>query len=142
MAELKTKKNDKDVRAFLEAVEHKKRKEDSLKLFEMMNEAIGTSPNMWGDSIVGYGSYHYKSKSGQEGDWFVTGFSPRKQSMTVYVLPGLDTFEAELAKLGKHKVGKGCIYINKLEDVNTDILMDIVKKAFLNMEGKNFKVEV
>ena len=142
MAELKTKKNDKDVRAFLDGVEHKKRKEDSLMLHELMNEALGIEPSMWGDSIVGYGSYHYKSKSGQEGDWFVTGFSPRKQSMTVYILPGLSKFEAELDKLGKHKVGKGCIYINKLEDVNTDVLMNIVRKAFVDMEGKNFKVEV
>ncbi len=142
MSELKTKKNDGNVENFLNAVEHKKRKEDSLKLLEMMNKTIGIMPNMWGDSIIGYGSYHYKSKSGQEGDWFVTGFSPRKQSMTVYVLPGLHKFEEQLSRLGKHKLGKGCIYINKLEDVDTNVLMEIVKAAYDELEGKNFKVEV
>jgi len=142
MSELKTKKTDGDVLTFLGAVEHNKRRTDSLILLKMMNETTGIKPNMWGDSIIGYGSYHYKSKSGREGDWFVTGFSPRKQSLTVYVMPGLYKFEEQLKQLGKHKVGKGCIYINKLEDVDTDVLMDIVNAAYRELEEKNFKIEV
>ena len=142
MSELKTKKNDKDVLSFLENVDHKKRKEDSLKLFELMNKTLGLEASMWGDSIVGYGSYHYKSKSGRSGDWFVTGFSPRKQSMTVYVLAGLHKFEEELSRLGKHKTGKGCLYINKLEDVDLEVLMEIVTKTYKDFESKNFNIEV
>lgn len=142
MSELKTKKNEKDVLDFIENVDHKKRKKDSLKLFELMNKTLGIAPSMWGDSIVGYGSYHYKSKSGRTGDWFVTGFSPRKQSMTVYVLPGLHKFEKELEALGKHKIGKGCIYINKLEDIDIEVLMDIVQKAYKDFENRDFNIEV
>lgn len=142
MAELKTKKNNKNVLSFLEGVEHKKRREDSLTLYSMINKTIGIKPSMWGDSIVGYGSYHYKTRSGQEGDWFITGFSPRKQSMTVYILPGLQKFESQLERLGKHKQGKGCIYINKLEDVDTNVLMEIVQSAFDDLKEQGFKIEV
>jgi len=142
MSELKTKKNENDVKAFVESLDHKKRREDSLKLLEIMNEVTKEDPSMWGDSIIGYGSYHYKTKSGREGDWFVTGFSPRKQSLSVYIMPGLHPFDEELKRLGKHKVGKGCLYINKLEDVEIDVLKEIIEKSFDAMRAKDFRIEV
>lgn len=142
MTELKTKKNSKNVKDFLESLDHKKRREDSLKLLEIMNDVTKESPCMWGDAIVGYGSYHYKTKSGREADWFVTGFSPRKQSLSVYIMPGLYKFDDQLKRLGKHKVGKGCLYINKLEDIEIDVLREIIQKAFDDMRARDFRIEV
>ena len=84
---------------------------------------------MWGTSIVGFGSYHYKYASGREGDWFLTGFSPRKQSLTLYIMPGFDRYESLLGNLGKYKTGKSCLYINKLEDVDRTILQEIIKQS-------------
>ncbi len=128
MAEIKTKANDGDVMAFLESVEHKKRREDGLKLYEFFKGITDLTPVLWGNSIVGYGSYHYESKSGQKGDWFKVGFSPRKASMTVYIIAGFDDFEEELSRLGKHKISKGCLYINKLEDIDLEVLKELISK--------------
>lgn len=133
MGELKTKRNDGDVRAFIEAVEHDRRREDGLALLELFDEVTGMKPMMWGDSMVGYGSYHYKSKSGQEGDWFVTGFSPRKQNISVYIMPGFNLLELDLSELGKHKTGRSCLYINKLSDIDLDVLKSLVKESISKM---------
>ncbi len=130
MYELKTKENDNNPKAFIEKVTHEKRRLQGLELLGLMEKWTGYPPRMWGESIIGYGSYHYHYKSGQEGDWLVTGFSPRKANLTIYILPNLDQCEALLNQLGKHKRGKGCIYINKLEDVQLDILEKIVKMAY------------
>jgi hypothetical protein len=92
---------------------------------------------MWGDSIVGFGSYHYKYASGREGDWFVTGFSPRKQNLTLYIMSGFDEYERLLGKLGKHSTGKSCLYIKKIEDVDVDVLTELVKKSVEHMEKTN-----
>lgn len=90
---------------------------------------------MWGASIIGYGTYHYKSeRSSQEGDWMMTGFSPRKQNLTIYIMPGFDKYQAELAKLGKHKSSVGCLYIKRLSDVNVDVLKKIIADAFMAMK--------
>ena len=91
---------------------------------------------MWGPSIIGFGSYHYKYDSGREGDAFLTGFSPRAQNMTVYIMPGFSKYEATLKKLGKHKLGKSCLYIKKLEDVDLDILTDIIKDSVEVMNAR------
>ena len=136
MAKVKTGQNDGDVMAFLNAVEHKKRKEDSFVILDIMKEITGEEPKMWGTSIVGFGSYHYKYASGREGDWPLTGFSPRKQSMTLYIMPGFDRYEKLMEKLGKYKTGKSCLYINKLEDVDMVVLKDLVKGSVDYMNEK------
>lgn len=128
--ELKTKVNDASVEKFLNSVEHDKRREDGLKVLDIMREVTGEEPKMWGKSIVGFGTFHYKSKSGMEGDWMRVGFSPRKQSLTLYVLNDSKKQADALEKLGKYKTGKGCLYINKLEDVDEKALRDVIKYGF------------
>lgn len=129
MAELKTRKNEQDVEAFLNSVEHDKRREDSFVVLELMKEVTGEEPKMWGNSIIGFGEYRYKYASGREGDWFLTGFSPRKQAMTLYIMGGFDQYGELLAKLGKYSTGKGCLYIKKIEDVDVDMLRELVAKS-------------
>ena len=133
MAELKTKQNEQDVYEFLDGVSNETRKNDGYAVLELMRTTTGLEPRMWGDSIVGFGSYHYKYASGREGDWFLTGFSPRKQSLTVYIMPGFDEYEALLERLGKHKIGKSCLYINKLEDVDLSVLKMLIEKSVNKM---------
>ncbi len=125
----KTQPNDADVAAFLNSVEHQKRREDSLKMLDMMSEITGEKPVMWGDSIVGFGLYRYKYKSGREGDWFYTGFSPRKQNLTLYIMDGFKKRPELLEKLGKCKTSVACLYINKLEDVDEKILRQVIKES-------------
>lgn len=134
MGEIKTKRNKASVKEFLESVEHKRRREDGLALLEIFNEVTGMVPEMWGDSMVGYGSYHYKSKSGQEGDWFLTGFSPRKQNLSIHIMPGFDLLEMELSALGKHKTGRSCLYINKLADIDIEVLKKLIADSVTTMK--------
>lgn len=129
MSEPKTKPTNKSVEGFLNAVEHPQKKKDSFELLKIMKEITKEEPAMWGPSIVGFGSVHYKYASGREGDWPITGFSPRKRNLTVYIMPGFEDFGDLLEKLGKHKVGKSCLYINKLADVDTAILKEIIQKS-------------
>jgi len=137
MAELKTKRNKGNVEAFLSSVADEKKKQDSFTILELMKQVTGKEPEMWGDSIVGFGSYHYKYASGREGDWFVTGFSPRKQNLTLYIMAGFDEYDQLLSKLGKHSIGKSCLYIKKVEDVDMDVLKELVKKSVEYMEKSN-----
>jgi hypothetical protein len=129
MTELKTRPNEKNVKEFLNSVENNRRRQDSLELLKIMEEVTQEEPVMWGDSIVGFGSYHYKYASGREADWLAIGFSPRKQSLTVYIMDGFDKYDDLLEKLGKHKTGKSCLYINKLDDVNIAILKDLISES-------------
>ncbi len=129
MADFKTKPTDVKVLDFLKNVENQRRREDSFELLDLIKSVTKEEPTMWGTSIVGFGLYHYRYKSGREGDWFKTGFSPRKRSLTIYLGYSLDDFKELLDKLGKHRTGKGCIYINKLSDVNKDVLKEIIKKS-------------
>ncbi len=129
MAELKTKPNKASVKAFIDGVEDEQRRKDARAILKLMKEVTGKRPKMWGPSIVGFGSYHYKYASGREGDWFVAGFSPRKQNMTLYIMSGFKGHDKLLAKLGKHKTGKACLYINKLEDVDLKVLRELVKRS-------------
>lgn len=129
MAELKTRQTLESVSNFLEAISDEKKKRDSLKILEMIKQATGLQPHMWGDSIVGFGSYRYKYQSGREGDWFLIGFSPRKQNLTLYIMAGFDDYDHLLKKLGKYKTGKACLYIKKLEDVDTTVLQELVTKS-------------
>ena len=134
MAELKTKQNKGDVHAYLNSVENEKKRQDAFAILELMQKATGLEPEMWGDSIVGFGKYHYKYASGREGDWFVTGFAPRKQNLTLYIMPGFERYDELMASLGKHKTGKSCLYINKLEDVNLEVLEELVRQSAAQMQ--------
>lgn len=125
MAENKTKATHASVAQFLAAVSEKQRA-DAQTVLELMQTASGEPPKLWGGSIVGFGDHHYVYESGREGDWFLTGFSPRKSSLTLYVLNGFPGQDELLEKLGKHKVGKGCLYINKLEDVHLPTLKKLI----------------
>lgn len=126
---MKTQKNEASVEGFLNRVENEKRREDSFVVLDLMKEVTGEKPVMWGTSIVGFGSYHYKYASGREGDWFVVGFSPRKQSMTLYIVDGFGNYDLLLRDLGKYKTGKSCLYINKLEDVDQKVLRELVMQS-------------
>lgn len=137
MAEPKTKKNDLSPVDFINSLDDETKKQDSLNLLQIFEECTGEQPAMWGPSIVGYGAYHYKSeRSSQEGDWMMTGFSPRKQNLTIYIMPGFDKYKAELEKLGKCKTSVGCLYIKKLSDVDTDVLKGIISDSFAEMKMK------
>lgn len=133
MAENKTTKNAQNVETFIQSVTHEGKKKDSLEILEMMQQITGEKPTMWGTSIIGFGEVHYKYASGREGDWFKVGFSPRKANISLYLM-GCDISKANklLEQLGKHKVGKGCLYINKLADVDIDVLQKIIKEGYEN----------
>ena len=137
MAELKTKRNKGNVAAFLNNIPDEKKRQDSFAVLELMERVTGKEPEMWGDSIIGFGSYHYKYASGREGDWFVTGFSPRKQNLTLYIMSGFDEYDQLLSNLGKHSTGKSCLYIKKIEDINVDVLNELVEKSVKHMEKIN-----
>ncbi|MBC8329874.1 MAG: DUF1801 domain-containing protein [Planctomycetes bacterium] len=127
MAELKTKQHDGDVEAFLDAVEPEQRRRDSRAVCRIMQEVTGEPPKMWGPSIVGFGSYHYVYASGREGDWMLSGFSPRKQALTLYIMSGFTRYDELMAKLGKYKTGKACLYLKKLEDVDEKVLRELIR---------------
>ena len=126
MAELKTKPTEHSVEEFLDSIENEKKRLDSFAILKLMKDITKVRPKMWGPSIVGFGSYHYKYESGREGDWFLTGFSPRKQNLTLYIMSGFNRYEELMKHLGKYKTGKGCLYINKLEDVDPARLRELV----------------
>jgi|SRR5215204_3693484 len=138
MGELKTQENDASVTDFIDAVPEETKRRDSYVLLELFKRVTGQEPRMWGTSIIGFGKYHYKSeRSTQEGDWPLAAFSPRKQNLTLYFMSGFDTFLAEdLAKLGKHKTSKACLYINKLADVDVAVLEEAVRKGFIEAKQK------
>ena len=129
MADLKTRQNNAGVKKFLDSVEDVQKRKDSLAVLEMMQKITGEKPKMWGTSIVGFGNYHYKYASGREGDWFVTGFSPRKQALTLYIMSGFSEYDALLKKLGKFKTGKSCLYVKQLDDVHLGTLRELIKRS-------------
>jgi len=130
MAELKTKPSYQSVEEFLNSIPDEKKRRDSFTILDLMKQTTQIEPKMWGGAVVGFGDVHYKYQSGREGDWFKVGFSPRKQNLTLYLSYGFEEFGDLLAKLGKHKLGKACLYINKVEDVDLDILKQLVEKSF------------
>lgn len=136
MADLKTKVNEASVEEFLEGFPEDKRK-DCYTILEMMKTVTNNEPKMWGTSIIGFGDYHYEYKSGREGDFFLTGFSPRKQNLTLYINGGFDQYSGLLEKLGKYKTSKACLYIKKLDDVDTQVLQEIIKKSVTAMSKNN-----
>jgi hypothetical protein len=133
MSTIKTTVNDASVEDFINTVPDETKKKDSFTLLKMFTKITGEKPKMWGSSIIGFGQYHYKSeRSKQEGDWPLAGFSPRKQNLTLYITIGFDKYSDILAKLGKHKTSVSCLYINKLTDVDQEVLEKLVKKAYLD----------
>ena len=137
MAEPKTKKNRASVKAFIDSIDDEQKRRDSRVIMKLMKDATGNRPAMWGHNIVGYGSYHYTYASGREGDWFLTGFSPRKQNLTLYIMSGFDAYEPMLDRLGKHSTGKSCLYVKRLEDVDTSILRDLIEASVSHVEATN-----
>ncbi len=136
MAELKTKEDETPVKKFIASVPDEQKRKDALAIVEMMKEATKLEPKMWGASIIGFGSFHYKYASGHEGDTCLMGFSPRKQNISLYLPGGHAAYSNELKQLGKHKTGKGCLYINKLADVDTNVLRNIFKKGAQSSASK------
>ena len=137
MAELKTKLNNASVDKFLNGVKDEQARADCYQISEIMKKATKAEPKMWGTNIVGFGSYHYKYESGREGDWFIAGFSPRKQNLTLYSMGGFTWQEELLKNLGKHSLGKGCLYIKKLEDVDIKVLKELITKSVGRVKKSN-----
>jgi Domain of unknown function (DU1801) len=138
MAENKTKQTKADVNAFLQSVADEEKRKDSLALLKLMKSITKQEPAMWGGSIVGFGSFHYKSeRSKQEGDWFLTGFSPRKQNITIYIISGFAKYGDLLKKLGKHKTSSGsCLLINKLANIDLAVLKELITVSYKDMKEK------
>ena len=134
MAELKTKLTDASVDEFLKGVKDEGTRADCYQIIEMMKKATKAEPKMWGTSIIGFGQYRFKYPSGRELDWFPVGFSPRKQNITLYLMGGFEENKDLLKKLGKHSLGKGCLYIKKLEDVDTKVLKQLVTDMVKRMK--------
>ncbi|MCB0401850.1 MAG: DUF1801 domain-containing protein [Flavobacteriales bacterium] len=133
MSENKTQKTAASVEVFIKQVDHEGKRNDAFKILEMMKTITKEAPRMWGPSIIGFGDVHYKYASGREGDWFKVGFSPRKANISLYLM-GCDISKADhiLARLGKYKTGKGCLYINKLADVDVDVLKELIREGYEN----------
>lgn len=137
MSTPKTTVNDASVTDFIAAVPDEAKRNDCFTLLELFTKVTGEQSKMWGASIIGFGTYHYKSeRSKQEGDWPLTGFSPRKQNLTLYIMPGFNDYQELLKRLGKHKVSVGCLYINKLADVDLAVLEQLIAATFADMKKK------
>ena len=138
MAENKTKLTGESVKKFLEAIEDEGRRKDCYAVTKLMEEATGEKPKMWGPSIVGFGSYHYKGASGREGEWMLIGFSPRKQNLTLYIMTGFEKQTDLLEKLGKHSASKGSsLYIKRLDDLHLPTLKKLINQSVKYMKKKN-----
>jgi hypothetical protein len=138
MSEPKTRVNDASVEDFINSVQDDVKRHDSFTLLEMFTRITSEPAKMWGSSIVGFGQYHYKSeRSSQEGDWMLTGFSPRKANLTLYIMPGFANYEDLLKDLGKHKTSVGCLYINKLADVDLKILEKLIAQSYQSMKKQH-----
>lgn len=135
MSAIKTRVNDGSVEDFINSVDDEVKRADSFKLLAIYKKQTGEPAKMWGSSIIGFGQYHYKSeRSSQEGDWMLTGFSPRKQNLTLYFMAGFDDLKDLFDNLGKHKISKGCLYINKLSDVDLKVLEQLIKRSYTDMK--------
>lgn len=133
MRELKTKANTASVEKFLNGIEDEQRRQDCFRVLQLMKAATKTEPAMWGASIVGFGRYRYKYESGTKGEWFLMGFSPRKQDLTLYIMSGLERYSALLKKLGKHKTGRACLYIKRLDDVDESTLKQLIERSLTDI---------
>lgn len=134
--ENKTKPTSTSVNYYLAGLEPERRRDDAMAVSAMMRRVTGEIPKMWGESIVGFGNTHYKYESGREGDWFLVGFAPRKTNLVLYIMPGFKEYGPLMKKLGKHKTGKSCLYLNKLADVDMKVLEQLVAKSAAHMRKK------
>lgn len=135
--ELKTKKNEASVEDFINKIEDEKMREDCRKVSKLMQKATGAEAEMWGANIVGFGKYMYKYASGREGEWMEVAFSPRKANLTLYIMSGFKEYDELLAKLGKHKTGKSCLYIKRLSDVDEKVLKELIESSVKNVRKGN-----
>jgi Domain of unknown function (DU1801) len=135
MAELKTRKTDKNVTDYINSIANERRKKDILQIKKIFDDITGKEAVLWNNDMIGYGSYHYKSdRSTQEGDWPITGFSSRKQNISIYIMPGVNKYQTILDEIGKHKASKGsCLYINKLDDISLDVFVKLIRLSFEDM---------
>jgi hypothetical protein len=140
MSDQKTKPTPVSVEDFLAALPDERKRADSIQICKMMTEITGEPPVIWGPSIVGFGSYHYVYASGHSGDAPLTGFSPRKANLTIYIMGGFDQYESLLSRLGKHSVGKSCLYIKRLDDVDRDVLRDLIDRSYRYMHAQHPRV--
>lgn len=129
MAENKTVQNNQNVQAFIDQVEDAQKRQDCGTLIALMSEVTGQPAAMWGDAIVGFGTYHYRYESGREGDYFLVGFSPRKANLTLYIMGGFENYEALMGKIGKHSTGKSCLYVKTLADLDMGVLRELVRQS-------------
>lgn len=136
MAELKTKRNKRSVVEFLEQIEDEQKKRDAFLFLNLFKKVTQLEAALWGDAIIGFGTYHYVYASGREGDWMLTGFSPRKQKFSLYIMSGFSRFNDLLQKLGKHKTAKSCLYVNKWEDIDPLVLEELIKQSVSYMKEK------
>ena len=134
MAELKTRVNDGDVKKFIAGLAEERERRDCAALVKLMKDATGAAPRMWGTNIVGFGTYHYVYASGQEGDWPLIAFSPRKKNLSLYIMPGFGRYDALMKKLGPHKTGKSCLYVRTLDDIHLPTLKTLVVKSVRDMK--------
>jgi len=135
MSELKTRPTDRKVSQFIDAVEPDQKRQDCWTIVEMMRTVTGAEPVLWGSSIVGFGTYTYVNTTKKPADWPITGFSPRKANLTVYVMPGFSNYESLMARLGKHSMGKSCLYIKKLADIDFDVIEEIIRRSVRDMKA-------
>jgi hypothetical protein len=136
MAENKTRPTDADVAAYLDAVAPERRRADAMRLDALFREVTGWAPRLWGGSIIGYGSYRYRYDSGREGEFLATGFAPRKANLSIYIMPGYADFGDILARLGKHKTGKACLYVNRLSDVDEAVLAELIRAGLEDLRTR------
>ena len=136
MAKNKTVATDASVDEFIRAIEDPQRRRDSQEMIALMCKVTRHEPRMWGDSLVGFGTYRYRYASGREGEFFLTGFSPRKSALTIYVMPGFDRYEKLMEKLGPHKTGKSCLYVKRLDVIDRGVLEEIIRDSVAYMRGK------
>lgn len=137
MADLKTTPTEDSVREFLNHIADDQRREDCRTLTHIMQRATGSEPKMWGESIVGFGNYAYKYASGREGEWFLTGFAPRKQNLTLYIMTGFDRHEELMGKLGKYTTGKSCLYVKRLSDIDQNVLTELISESIAALKDKH-----
>jgi hypothetical protein len=136
MAANKTIANDTSVNAFIDTVEDERKRADSHELIELMRTITGHEPKLWGNSLIGFDSYHYRYASGREGDFFITGFSPRKTALAIYIMPGFDDYAEQLQRLGPHKTGKSCLYVKNLDAIDRDVLGEIIRDSVSAMRER------
>lgn len=140
MAELKTQPNDRSVEEFLDQIQDEQKRRDAGELAGLMQQVTGEPPTMWGTSIVGFGTYRYRYPTGREADWFIIGFSPRKQSLTLYLMDGFERYGELMGALGKHSTGKSCLYVKRLDDVDLSVLQELIERSVAHVKVSDGKL--